>query len=34
MNDRKEALTKLCAELDNAAKTTIEPLIDDIDLPR
>lgn len=30
MDNRKEALTKLCAELDNAAKTTIEPLIDDI----
>lgn len=28
--DRKTALTKLCTELDNGAKTTIEPLIDDI----
>lgn len=28
--DRKAALTKLCTELDNGAKTTIEPLIDDI----
>ena len=28
--DRKIALTQLCKELDNAAKTTIEPLIDDI----
>lgn len=28
--DRKMALTQLCEELGNAAKTTIEPLIDDI----
>ena len=28
--DRKIALTQLCKELDNATKTTIEPLIDDI----
>ena len=28
--DRKAALTKLCTELDNPARTTIEPLIDDI----